>query len=122
MRTTISIVLVAAAAITACGGTLPPPDEHLAAAEAASRSAKEVGAQQDPQASLYLKLADDQIAEAKTKISKGDNGSADRELVRAKADAELSIQLAKKVAAERAAAEAQAKVQAVKSGQSANAK
>lgn len=103
----------ATAVLVACGGSYPPPDEHLAAAEAASRSAKEVGAQQDPQASLYLKLADDQIADAKTKMAKGDNGEADRALIRAKADAELSLQLAKKIAAERAVAEANAKVQSV---------
>lgn len=108
--------MIVSAALFACGGSIPPPNENLASAEAACRSAKEVGADSDPQAALYLKMANDQLAQAKALMNDGDNREADRALVRAKADAELSLQLAKEVATHKAADEAQAKVRQAKNG------
>src|SRR5689334_15597296 len=60
MLTRTVLCSLALAAILGCGASIPPPNERLAAAEAAARGAREVGAEKNPQAALYLKLTDDQ--------------------------------------------------------------
>jgi hypothetical protein len=97
----IGILLLGTAA---CGG-YPPPNDKLMASVAAARSAREVGAETSPQASLHLKLADEEITKAKALMTDGDNERAAYTLVRAKADAELALSLAKESTAK---AEAQA--------------
>jgi hypothetical protein len=67
----------------------------MADAESASRSAREVGADNQPAAKLQVKLADEQIAEAKTLIANGENERAAYVLLRARADAELALALAR---------------------------
>jgi hypothetical protein len=67
----------------------------MADAESAQRSARELGAESKPTAQLSLKLADEQIAQAKSAIQRGDNQRADFLLIRAKADAELALALAR---------------------------
>lgn len=98
-----------ALALVACGGTLPEPKEAMTQAEAAVRSAAEVGADKNPQATLHLKYARDQVDEAKRLIADADNGRAEYVLLRARADAELALMLAKannqKIEAQRAADE-----------------
>ncbi len=89
----IFVVLLATAA-AACGGA-PPPTERLTASEAAIRSAREVGAEGVPKASLHLKLAEEQLAKAKALIAEEDNEAADLLLQRAQADGELALALAK---------------------------
>jgi fructose-specific phosphotransferase system component IIB len=66
----------------------------MAEAEAASRSAREVGAETQPAAKLKVTLADEQIAAAKARIAAGDNKGATYLLLRARADAELALALA----------------------------
>ncbi len=80
---------------TACGGSFPEPKEAQIQSEAAVRGAMEVGADKDPQATLHLKYAKDQIDDAKKLIASGDNERASFVLMRARADAELSVMLAK---------------------------
>jgi hypothetical protein len=63
----------------------------MADAESAQRSAREVGANNEPSAQLSLKLADEQIAQAQKAMKDGDNKRADSLLIRAKVDAELAI-------------------------------
>jgi len=63
----------------------------MADAQAAERSAKELGANRVPAAQLSLKLAQDQIAEAKKAMADDENKRADSLLIRAKADAELAL-------------------------------
>jgi hypothetical protein len=63
----------------------------MADAQSAERSARELGANGEPAAKLSLKLAQDQIAEAQKAMTDGENKRADSLLLRAKADAELSI-------------------------------
>lgn len=75
----------------ACGATVPPPTQRMADAESAERSARELGANSEPDAQLSLKLAQEQIALAKTAMAADENAKADSLLVRAKADAELAI-------------------------------
>ena len=55
--------LAFAALAVACGPSMQPPTDRLASTDAAIRSARELGAQSDPQAALHLKLADEQIAQ-----------------------------------------------------------
>lgn len=77
-----------------CGG-MDAPNQRLSTAEAAVRAASEVGAGEVPRASLHLKLAQEQIDEAKQLMADSRNEQADLALRRAQADAELSIQVAK---------------------------
>lgn len=86
--------IAAAPLVLSCSPSWPEPKQPMAEAEAASRSAREVGADSQPAAKLKVTLADEQIAEAKAQISKGDNERATYLLVRARADAELALALA----------------------------
>ena len=84
-------VLVAAA----CGG-VPKPTDQLVNAQSALRAASEVGAEKVPQAQLHSQLAKEQIARASKLMENDDNAEAERVLLRAKADAELAVALARK--------------------------
>lgn len=76
-----------------CAGTYPAPTQQLADVQAADRSAIELGAQSNPKAQLHLKLAEEQMQLAKAAMKDEDNQSAERLLMRAKADAELALAL-----------------------------
>ena len=95
MQKRFFLLLAATPFAWACGASMPAPTQHMADAEAASRSAREVGADSQPAAKLQVKLADEQIAEAKTLIANGDNDRASYVLLRARADAELALSLAR---------------------------
>jgi uncharacterized protein DUF4398 len=94
MSKRFSWILVAMPFALACGKSWPEPKQPMADAEAASRSAREVGADDQPAAKLKVALADEQIAEAKARIADGDNERATYLLIRANADAELALALA----------------------------
>jgi hypothetical protein len=79
----------------ACGASFPVPTQRMADAEAAHRSAIEVGAANQPAAQLHVKLAEEQMTKAKNLINDGDNKEADSLLVRSKADSELALALAR---------------------------
>jgi hypothetical protein len=91
MEKSILSVVILAPFVWACGGSMPPPTQRMADAQAAERSAREVGATNEPGARLSLKLAQDQIADAQKAMTAGDNERAGSLLIRAKADAELAI-------------------------------
>jgi hypothetical protein len=103
------------AAITAgmfvAGASTPKPEAQMASSEGAIRGATEAGADNVPQAQLHLKLAEEQRQAALAMIKDGDNGRARYVLARSEADAELAIALARQAAAEKDAAEANAKVE-----------
>ncbi|MDB4944478.1 MAG: hypothetical protein JWP97_4012 [Labilithrix sp.] len=104
--------LVACALVTltaACGSSVPAPTQPLADAQAADRSAQELGAESDPAAKLHLKLAEEQTASAKKLMADGDNEKATALLARAKADAELAVSLAKEQNAKKQVQEASTK-------------
>jgi len=82
----------------------------MADAEAAARSANELGASSSPQARLHMKLANEEIAQARQLAADGDNKRADYVLIRAKADAELALAEARD---EKVQADAQAAAQAL---------
>lgn len=85
--------------LVACAGSFPPPTQRLADAQAAERSAREVGANRVPAAQLSLKLSQEQIALAKRAMEEKENEHADALLIRAKVDAELAIALAREAGA-----------------------
>jgi hypothetical protein len=84
----------------------------MADAEAAARSAQETGAATDPQGQLHLRLAQEEIAQAKQLVQNGDNQRADFVLIRAKSDAELALGEAR---AQKARADAERALQQVAS-------
>ena len=100
----------------ACGSSIQPPSDKMASAEGASRSARELGADKEPKAALHLKLAQEQIDQAKKLMTDGDNKRADLVLQRANADAELAVMEAKENVATTEAAKAKEKVDAMKAG------
>lgn len=85
---------VPAAFLLACG-SFPVPTQRMADAESAHRSAIELGAATQPAAQLHVKLAEEQMAKAKSLINDGDNKGADSLLIRSKADSELALALAR---------------------------
>jgi hypothetical protein len=90
-KSILSVILAGPIAWSGCGASFPPPTQRMADAESAQRSAREVGANNEPSAQLSLKLADEQIAQAQKAMKDGDNKRADSLLIRAKVDAELAI-------------------------------
>jgi parvulin-like peptidyl-prolyl isomerase len=89
------LLLAAAPLAVACGSSIPEPKQPMADAVAATRSAREVGADSQPAAKLHVKLADEQIAKAQKEIADGENQRATYLLLRARADAELALALAR---------------------------
>ena len=110
-----SFISIVGVSMLACGcaASFPVPAQKLADAESASRSARELGAEKKTAAQLNLKLADEEIEAAKVQMKAGDNRRADFILLRAKADAELALALAR---------EHDAKVETVKAVDTSNAK
>ncbi len=96
-----------------CGASIPVPAQKLSDAESANRAARELGADKKTAAQLNLKLSDEAIEAAKKEIKNGDNWRAEHLLLRAKADAELALALAR---------EHDAKAETVKAVDSSNAK
>ncbi len=108
-----AMISVVAVGLVGCGGSLPPNDK-IASSEAAVRAAQEVGAQNEPKAALHLKLAQEQLERAKGHVKEGENDRAEFELLRAKADAELAVELAREAAAKKEAQEVLEQVEKLK--------
>lgn len=106
--TSLGLAVLAAA----CSPSMQPPTDRLASTDAAIRSARELGAQSDPQAALHLKLADEQIAQARTLMKDGENKRADMVLQRASSDAELAVMMTKERNAKSEADKARANLNA----------
>ncbi len=79
----------------ACASTSPKPNEKAESSSAAIRVAEEVGATHSPNAALHLQLAKEQFQHARMLTAQKDKAQADRLLMRAQADAELSLALAR---------------------------
>jgi hypothetical protein len=95
MRNWIIPLIATTPFVWACTASFPVPTQRMADAESAERSAREVGADSQPVAKLEVKLADEQIARAKVLMAAGENHRADFILMRARADAELALSLAR---------------------------
>ena len=113
MKKSLIPILGVTLLVSGCGASFPVPTQKLADAESANRSARELGAEKKTAAQLNLKLADEEIEAAKAQIKAGDNRRADFILLRAKADAELALALAR---------EHDAKEETVKAVDTSNAK
>jgi hypothetical protein len=109
-------MIAVAGLVAACGSSFQPPTDRLASSEAAIRSARELGAQSDPQAALHVKLADDQVGTARKLIKDGDNRRADLVLQRASSDAELAVMITRERAAKTEALKANEILDATKAG------
>lgn len=115
MRQLIAIVGVLTASLFACAcGSYPAPNERLASSQAALRVAQEVNATGHPQAALHLKLAQEQLEQAKQMMADSNNKRAEFVLMRAEADAELAESLAKEATSKAQAQQAQEDVRAAK--------
>jgi hypothetical protein len=113
MRTLKASMVVGATLFSlGCGGAAVPT-EKLTAAEASMRAAQEVGANSVPQAELHLKLAEEQVQLARKLSADGENERAAQVLLRAKADADLAVALAKDAQAEKNLEAADSKLRSV---------
>ena len=95
MRTITCVLSVMVPAVLLCCASHPPPTDNLASAIAAVRGAREAGADQVPKAALQLKLAEEQVTQARALMKDGDNERADYMTLRAFNDAELALALAR---------------------------
>jgi hypothetical protein len=77
----------------------PAPTEQLASAEASVRAAHELGADSVPRAQLHLKLAQEQVTQARKLAQDGEQERANLVLTRARADAELALALTREATA-----------------------
>ena len=84
--------LLFAAAIAGCAGG-PAFNQSSEASKSAIHAAEEVGATDVPRASLYLQMAKEELESARQLAAKGDKEEAASLLLRAEADAELSVAL-----------------------------
>src|SRR5262245_46503794 len=91
MRHLLILILAAAAGCA----TAAVPADRMAASQASVRAAAEVGARDVPAAALHLQLAEEQVDQAKLLIKKDYNERARFVLMRAEADAELALALAR---------------------------
>ena len=79
--------------MSGCAQT-PPPHTALAKAQSTVAAAEAKGAQQVPEASLYLKMAKDGVQAAQVLMAEDKNQRASAVLQRARLDAELAASLA----------------------------
>src|SRR5258706_12923877 len=103
-----------AAPLVACGGA-PKPEARMASSEGAIRGAQEAGAQNVPEATLYLKLAQEEREKALALVKDDQNHRAEYMLARSEADAELAVALARAASAKAEADKASEQVQQLKS-------
>lgn len=82
-----------------CAGATLPTDQ-VASAEASVRAAKELGAPSVPRAELHLRLAQEELKQARKCAEDGDPDRGKMLLERARVDAELAIALARQNKAE----------------------
>lgn len=105
MKTTITLTTGLLLAL-GCAGNYPPPTQQMADVQSANRSATELGAQKNPRAELHLKLAEEQLEQARRAVADDDNERAESLLMRAKADAELAVALTRENSAKTQATKA----------------
>lgn len=81
--------------VLAAGCAAGVSNEKVAATDSSIRAAEEVGAPGVPQAALHLQLAKEENEHAQKFIKDGDAKHAEGQLMRAQADAELALALAR---------------------------
>lgn len=88
------MMIVVAAALAGCA-TTPVPADKLARSQAAIRSAEEMNAGANPKAAVHLRLAKEQLENARALMKDGNNKEAELVLLRAEADGEAALNLAR---------------------------
>jgi hypothetical protein len=111
----LGTAIAALAFLAGCATTSEAPVERLVSSQATVRAAEEIGAGQSPRAAFHLRLAKEQLADAKRMINAGKNAEANVLLQRAAADAELSMALTKQLIAVRQAERVKREVAALQS-------
>jgi len=105
----LSSTLFVTALLIGCGGSSLPPAK-VADTQSSISAAAAVGADQNPQAALHLKMARDQLQEARGLIDAGKNDEARLVLERADADAEVALMVTREAQASDSLKKAQADV------------
>jgi len=113
--TAIALAIVGVVGVSGCTSS-PVPNARVASSEAAIRAAQETGSRDVPQAALHLKLAEEQLEQAKKLIRNDDNERASFVLARAEADAELALALSRAEGSKAKAGTALENVRAVRTG------
>jgi hypothetical protein len=106
-------ILTGSALVTVACGSVEVPTKQFAGAQAAVRAAREVGAEDTPQAALQLKRARDGLQRAQQQSQDGDNEEARVTLEEARLDAELAVLLAKQERSEARAARTKSRVESL---------
>jgi Domain of unknown function (DUF4398) len=101
--------------VVACGGNSLPPAK-AADTQASISAAAAVGADQNPQAALHLKMARDQLKQAQDLIANDKGDQAKLVLERANADAEVALMITREAEASAAVKKTQADTAALKNG------
>jgi hypothetical protein len=103
----------AAVLLIGCGGAAVP-QEQFSAAQASVKGAEVAGANEDPRAALYLKLAREEVEKAKALMADDENEQAARIIDRAQADADLALVMAKEARAKKEASDTREQVDDLK--------
>lgn len=101
--------------VVGCGGSSLPPAK-AADTQSSISAATAVGADQNPQAALHLKMARDQLRQAQGLIEDGKDDEARLVLERATADAEVALMITREAQAAANLKKARGDVEALQSG------
>lgn len=101
--------------VVACGGSSLPPAK-AADTQSSISAAAAVGADQNPQAALHLKMARDQLKQAQGLMEDGKDDEARLVLERATADAEVALMITREAQAAANLKKARGDVEALQSG------
>ena len=96
--------------LVACGGSSLPPSK-VADTQSSISAAAAVGAEQNPQAALHLKMARDQLKQGQALIDDDKDEEARLVLERADADAQLALMITREAQASANVKKAQTDVQ-----------
>jgi hypothetical protein len=100
------------ASLSACG-TTAVPEAKMTTAKTSVSAAEAVRAEDEPQAQLHLKMAQDAITAAEKQIAENQNEEAALNLERALADAELASELTNEAEMQRSSEAAVARLEAL---------
>jgi hypothetical protein len=106
----LTLASMGVGATAGCVATNLPSSAHIASSESAIRSARDLGAERIPDAAVHLDLAQRQLDRARRDIAAGRANDARWMLVRADADAHLSLALTREARSREAAEEMAARV------------
>jgi len=100
--------------LVGCGGSSLPPAK-VADTQSSISAAEAIGAEQNPQAALHLKMARDQLKQAQGLLDDGKDEDARLVLERANADAEVATMITREAQASANLKKAQSDVEGLQS-------